>query len=252
MTGPAEVSNEIVASGSMCLPTCPNGQPPFRGSCGGAALPTTVCKKKVERCSGSLIARDLVLGAGHCFCEFDDEPRRTIKSVSFQAPGMAAEVDAEDGGWHYTKDDCTGTWEDDSSRDLAVVKLKQNVPDAEVNSPVLTPYLGDDVEGFLANDYRSPSVAGWGGTADEDDYGQTLTVGKYDEQVGLDDDNWFNWDVSSGSEWIWMTRDRGAANHKGDSGGPFAVFKISESKWYQIGVTSGSLRLGAGRTAGFT
>ena len=124
---------------------------------------------------------------------------------------------------------------------MAIVRLAANVNEARVNAPLLKPYLGSDVMRFLANDHRSPTAAGYGGTSSPNDFGRPLRVGAYDGLVGLDDDNWFTGGFSTGSWWIFMSSGSVVNTQKGDSGGALAVFKTSESRWYQIGVVSQSI-----------
>lgn len=218
------------------LPPAPAGRGGSQCPQGGA--PKRVCKEKFGTCSGTLIARDVVLTAGHCFCDKDQEPATDIKNITFLPVGATKAV-----GWasfSLTMDDCNVPYEDDASKDLAVVRLAENVPESIVPAPLLKPYLGGDVEGFLAGGYRNATVAGYGGTADANDTGRPLMIGNYDMEVRLDDDNWFAGGVSSDSWWIWMPRTV-VRTHKGDSGGPLAVFRNADRRWYQIGILSGQI-----------
>jgi len=139
-------------------------------------------------------------------------------------------------------DDCEGGYEDDSSEDLSILQLSSNVPESSVRSPLLKPYLGGDLIGFLTNDYDGTAwAAGWGGTNAEGDSG-SLFIGQYQTTVGLDDDNWFGWGISTDSWWMWMPRTSVASTNHGDSGGAFAVFRLSDQRWWQIGVVDASLR----------
>lgn len=225
-----------------CPLLCPNGLPATpagRGTtgCAQGARPTRVCTSKTGKCSGTLIARDIVLTAAHCLCDKDREPATDITNITFKPPGASSATGYA--SWASTADDCTGGYEDDASKDLAVVRLIENVPESAVSAPLIKPYLGNDVIGFLSGGYRNATTAGYGGTADSKDFGPPLMIGNYGIEVRLDDTNWFSGGVSSGSWWIWMPRTV-VRTHKGDSGGPLAVFRTADRRWYQIGITHGT------------
>jgi hypothetical protein len=218
---------------NKCPLLCENGQPPAPRN--GCQNPTRQCTAQTPvACSGTLIQRDLVLTAGHCFCDIDLPPAVEVTSITFQVPGRNRVYNG--GLFAWKKDDCGGSYEDDASQDLAVFQLDESVGETEVNSQLLKPFLSGDVIEFFDNDYNGPFVAGYGGNSGPD-FGRPLVVGKYDANFWIDDANWFT-GVSTGDWWHFVPIG-GAQAHPGDSGGPLAVFKNSEERWYQIGVMHG-------------
>src|SRR5262245_30255128 len=125
-----------------CPLLCPNGNPPSqRYGCGGmgGGSPTRQCSGKMVQCSGALIQRDLVLTAGHCFCDIEDPPAKEVTQITFVLPGRSAGFEGGNFRWHV--DDCEGSYEDDASADLAVVRLNESVPEAVANADLFKPYL---------------------------------------------------------------------------------------------------------------
>lgn len=97
-------------------------------------------------CSGTLVQRNLVLTAGHCFCDKEE-----VHRVTFEWPGPDTNGDGVPepseriaGQYRWTMDDCGSPYEDDSSRDLGVVILDRNVTEEEVPSPLIYPYIYAD------------------------------------------------------------------------------------------------------------
>ena len=87
-----------------CRLLCPNGNPPSaRMGCGtGGGTPARQCSAQMGQCSASLIARDLVLSAAHCFCDKDREPNTNITRVTFNVPGAPAVEELESVMWRTT------------------------------------------------------------------------------------------------------------------------------------------------------
>lgn len=180
---------QIFVDYTECPTLCPDGNPPTRGACFKGGTPAPRCTARRGSCSGTLIERDLVVTAGHCFCSANHPPVSTIQRTTVEFP--AADSPAFDGPhFFYTVDTCEGDAEDDASKDLAVITLEQNVDESIVNAPLIKPYLGSDPIGFFANDYTAPFFAGYGHSAADGDEGLPLTVANFTDPVQLDDDNW--------------------------------------------------------------
>lgn len=223
----------------QCVLQCPDGWPPSDVGCADNVPAVSICTPQTASCSGTLIARDLVLTAGHCVCDVSPT------GLTFQTPTQSSAVDAipmPNGKWaNVHVDDCGGTYEDDASSDLAVFRLPDNVPEADVAAPLLKPYLADDAMEFFANDYDQPSLAGYG--QDGVNYGPPLMIGTYKAEVGIDETNWFAGGRSTDNKWLWMPSGdsaNDANSQSGDSGGPLAIRRLSENRWYVIGTLKGS------------
>src|SRR6478609_884421 len=215
---------------------CPNNAPPGRGRCPAGGTAKSVCNGfGTKHCSGTLIERNLVLTSAHCICSLRSGGiNQSTDDGTFTLLGHSG-IKAL---WvKYAYDDCEGGDEEDASQDLAVLRLPNNIPEEQVQSPLLKPHLGADFRDVFNYDYNTPTVAGWGGTDADWDFGLSLVVSNYNANIGIDDDNWWSLGFSSGSSWIYLPHDAGAATFHGDSGGPLAVFRPSDQRWYQVGVT---------------
>jgi len=131
---------QLLIKWTACGFQCADGLPPSRGWCAGGTQPTVVCAAQMPAaCSGTLIARDLVLTAGHCVCDLHAPPIATIDDIQVNFPAMPVGATT---GWQqvdWTTDDCNGADEDDASKDLAMIRLPGNVSETIVNSQLLKP-----------------------------------------------------------------------------------------------------------------
>jgi hypothetical protein len=229
----------ISISFDQCRSVCSNGIAAGVRGCANGDKPMQVCGPSAQPkwCSGTLIARDLVLTGGHCVCDIDNRNGSTITSIQLMFPADPTRpVAGTLAGW--TIDDCSAGLEDDASQDLAMIRLASNVGEDLVASPLIKPYLDSDPWTFFAGDYTGPTVAGYGGTLGSGDEG-TLQFATYENGVQFDDDNAYTFGTSTGAWWMFAGTNQGAGIAPGDSGGPYAVFKRSERRWYQLAINKG-------------
>ena len=224
---------------TACSVLCADGSPPqVEGDlgeyCGDGSAPRVVCTPAGSQCTGSLIERDVVLTAGHCFCKYNN-----ITDITFQLPAMESEeFHAVLSTLGVAMDDCGGSYEDDSSQDLAVFRLDRPVPIDLAKPNLLRPYLGGDFRSLASNFWvGNAAMAGYGG--DEGPGGGfPLLAGDILTPVETDDTNWFALGISSGSWWMKIKRGTqyGIVETHGDSGGPLVMTRSVDQRKFVVGV----------------
>lgn len=215
-----------------CVRRCPNGSVPQRNGCSQGS-PGLVCENKTSTCSGTLIKRDLILTASHCLCH--DRGFNRFRQIDMVTPN-GSRFDDVSSEYHYTEEGCDESWLDaHGSQDLGVVLLDDDIPYEDVNAPLLVPYLDGDFRDAFADDYDRRTLAGYGpnslGTSD-------LLVAEIGGTQRINSGGFLNFDT--GTWWLYIPRGSGANIQSGDSGGPLALHRVSEDKWYVVGVSSAS------------
>jgi hypothetical protein len=208
-------------------------------------------------CSATLIERDVVLFAAHCFCQNGTQMGNIpSSSITFQIPatGDQPNVDPIAAKAHWLtgfSDDCNNGgspagWE--AVRDLACAQLSKKVPFSAVPAvvPVVTntnlPVLGDLTNDIVMNGQSSAApdyfrVVGYGATSrNGNDFGTRLTgtlpwMRFQDMKDNRGSLLIFDGDIddSSGGE---------TTIAPVDSGGPLFFFSSAHQWWRQIGVAS--------------
>ena len=210
--------------------------------------PPIVCVEDTSRCSGTLVQRNRVLTAAHCFCE-EDRGLNEITRVTFEPNAMPKEL--FDGGARWKINDCGGGLESDAQTDLGMVLLDRDVPLSGAEAPLPWPYMsGDFEEAFEGGQYWTGpwEIAGFGGDPGPGDFGPPLRVGELDS-VGIDDDNWFEPDFVSHDKWMWAwersgDNDDAAATAQGDSGGPLLFRRQADGRVFIVAVVKGTTDTG--------
>ncbi len=125
----------------------------------------------LSNCSATVIERDVILTAAHCFCPFDNNALDAT-NYTFTLPGVAPIPGVGTAGFRiFNTDNCeTGraSLATDGNADLAIMKLSRNITFAEL-AQVMPVYTFSDLEDRLFNAKNLPlhgplQMTGWGGS----------------------------------------------------------------------------------------